>query len=209
MAISDRKATTLAEEVPTVTGGSRAQRERRTRILDATVNLASQGGYDAVQMRSVADDAGVALGTLYRYFPSKTHLLVAALGREFAEAERRSASRASVGETPHERVMHILNQTTRMLQKQPELTEALVRAFMFADASALGEIQKVGNSVTLIIARAMAGTPDLGEATDEEAAIIRVIADVWLSSLVGWVTGRMDPDEVGKSMDVAVRLLLR
>jgi hypothetical protein len=35
--------------------GSAAQRERRRRILDATLALASKGGYDAVQMRTVAE----------------------------------------------------------------------------------------------------------------------------------------------------------
>ena len=48
-----------------------------------------------------------------------------------------------------------------------------------------------------------------GEATEEEAAIIRVIADVWLSALVGWVTGRSEATDVEKQIDVAVRLLLR
>ena len=61
--------------------GSEAQRERRKRILDATLAIASKGGYEAVQMRAVADRADVAVGTLYRYFPSKVHLLVSALGR--------------------------------------------------------------------------------------------------------------------------------
>src|ERR1700744_4073678 len=56
--------------------GSEAQRERRKRILDATMAIASKGGYEAVQMRAVADRADVAVGTLYRYFPSKVHLLV-------------------------------------------------------------------------------------------------------------------------------------
>ena len=60
--------------------GSEAQRERRKRILDATMAIASKGGYEAVQMRAVADRADVAVGTLYRYFPSKVHLLVSALG---------------------------------------------------------------------------------------------------------------------------------
>ena len=63
--------------------GSAAQRDRRKRILDATLALASKGGYDAVQMRTVAERADVALGTLYRYFPSKIHLLVSALTLEF------------------------------------------------------------------------------------------------------------------------------
>ena len=46
--------------------GSAAQRDRRQRILDATLALASKGGFDAVQMRAVAERADVALGTLYR-----------------------------------------------------------------------------------------------------------------------------------------------
>lgn len=43
--------------------GSEAQRERRKRILDATLAIASKGGYEAVQMRAVADRADVAVGT--------------------------------------------------------------------------------------------------------------------------------------------------
>ena len=69
--------------------GSSAQRDRRKRILDATLALASKGGYDAVQMRAVAERADVALGTLYRYFPSKIHLLVSALAREFERTQDR------------------------------------------------------------------------------------------------------------------------
>ena len=53
------------------------QRERRRRIIDAAMELAAEGGYDAVQMREVAARAEVALGTLYRYFASKERLLVA------------------------------------------------------------------------------------------------------------------------------------
>jgi AcrR family transcriptional regulator len=188
---------------------SPAQRERRSRMLDSAIKLAADGGYDAVQMREVADGAGVALGTLYRYFPSKVHLLVAALANQFEAAEAITASRPITGSTAHERVMKILGRTTVALQKQPLLTEALVRSFMFADASVLEEIERVGNSLTRMIARAIAGSPDHNQATAEEAAITRVIADVWLSTLVSWANGRSAADEVEKSMDVAVSLLLR
>lgn len=188
---------------------NQAQRERRNRMLDAAMRLAADGGYEAVQMREVADKAEVALGTLYRYFPSKVHLLVAALAAQFAEAEAITANRAITGDTAHDRVMKILSKTTVAMQKQPQLTEAMVRAFMFADASVLGEIEHVGNSLTRMIARAIAGSPDHGEATAEEAAIIRVISDVWLSALVSWANGRSAADEVEQSIDVAVRLLLR
>ncbi|MDH2416498.1 TetR family transcriptional regulator [Nocardioides sp. CER19] len=188
--------------------GSPAQRERRTRMLDATIGLASEGGFDAVQMREVAERADVALGTLYRYFPSKIHLLVAALYRELETTEARTATRATPGDTPHERVMFMLSRMTRGLQKQPQLTEALVRAFMFADATVSDEIHSVGMRLTTMISRAIAGDPEHDEATDEEAAIIRIIADVWLAALVSWVTGRTSAAEVERSVDVAVGLLL-
>lgn len=193
----------------TETPGSNAQRERRQRILDATIALADQGGFDAVQMREVADNADVALGTLYRYFPSKIHLLVTALGRQFERAEAQSRSRLVPGDTPHQRVMHVLSVTTIALQQQPELTEALTRAFMFADASVADEIHDVGMKLTAMITHAIDGTDEHREPTEEDTAIVRVIGDVWLSALMGWVTGRTSAADVTKSMDVAVRLLLR
>ena len=78
--------------------GSEAQRDRRKRILDATIALATKGGYDAVQMRTVAENADVALGTLYRYFPSKIHLLVSGLAREFEQAQEKLDRRQIPGE---------------------------------------------------------------------------------------------------------------
>lgn len=55
------------------------QEARRRRILHASAQLVGRGGFDAVQMREVAESSQVALGTLYRYFPSKVHLLVATM----------------------------------------------------------------------------------------------------------------------------------
>lgn len=195
--------------VVTETTGSNAQRERRRRILDATIALAEEGGFEAVQMREVADQAGVALGTLYRYFPSKIHLLVTALGRRFERAEELSRGRLIPGDTAHERVMNILATSTKSMQEQPRLTEALTRAFMFADASVAEEIHYVGMKLTSMITHAIEGTDGTREVTDEDTAIVRVIGDVWLSALMGWVTGRTTADEVTPSMDVAIRLLLR
>src|SRR6476646_6338375 len=88
--------------------GSAAQRDRRKRILDATIALASEGGFDAVQMRAAAEQADVALGTLYRYFPSKIHLLVSALAREFDKPNAQRGGRGLPGDTPAERVSYAL-----------------------------------------------------------------------------------------------------
>src|SRR6187455_1269245 len=105
--------------------GSTAQRERRKRILDATIALASKGGFDAVQMRAVAEKADVALGTLYRYFPSKIHLLVSALARQFEDTQAVVGRRPVPGDTPADRVLYVLKRATRGMQGDAHLTEAL------------------------------------------------------------------------------------
>ena len=192
--------------------GSAAQQERRRRILDATIALASAGGFDAVQMRTVAEHADVALGTLYRYFPSKIHLLVSALGREFEQAVESLERRPVPGDTAADRVTYVLERTTRALQRDPNLTEALTRAFMFADASVAGEIRVVATHVSRMLMRAMhdpAVPTDRIEPSEDDVAIAKVIGDVWLASLVQWVTGRASAEDVAKSMEVAARLLLR
>ncbi|MGW0005710.1 MULTISPECIES: cholesterol catabolism transcriptional regulator KstR [Nocardia] len=181
---------------------SAAQRERRKRILDATLALASKGGYDAVQMRAVAERADVAVGTLYRYFPSKVHLLVSALAREFEQFEGKRKPLA--GQSPQERMHVLLSQITRMMQRDPLLTEAMTRAFMFADASAAAEVDRVGKVMDRVFARAM----NDGEPTDRQLAIARVISDVWLSNLVAWLTRRASATDVSERLELTVDLLL-
>ncbi|TVZ00482.1 cholesterol catabolism transcriptional regulator KstR [Trebonia kvetii] len=184
--------------------GSAAQRERRKRILDATLALASKGGYDAVQMRSVAERADVALGTLYRYFPSKIHLLVAALTEEFERMQEKLDRKPIPGDTATERMMHVLSRVTRTMQRDPMLTEAMTRAFMFADPSAAAEVNTVANQMVRMFTRAMHD----GEPSADDIAIARVIGDVWLSNLVAWVTRRATTDDVASRLELAARLLL-
>ncbi len=190
--------------------GSAAQRDRRRRILDATITLASKGGFDAVQMRAVAELADVALGTLYRYFPSKIHLLVSALARQFEETQASLGRKPIPGDTPADRVSYVLGRATRGLQKDPHLTEALTRAFMFADSTVAGEIHIVGMQLTSMLNRALQGEEYVegAEPTDHEIAVARVISDVWLAALVSWVTGRLTAQEVADHVDTAVHLIL-
>ncbi len=184
--------------------GSSAQRERRKRILDATLALASKGGYDAVQMRAVAERADVALGTLYRYFPSKIHLLVSALAREFERAQDRADRTTLRGETGYDRVVFMIGGITKAMQRDPQLTEAMTRAFMFADASVAAEVDAVGRLMDSMFARAMSED----EPTEEQLAIARVISDVWLSNLVAWVTRRASATDVANRLELTISLLL-
>ena len=185
--------------------GSAAQRERRKRIIDSTLALASKGGYEAVQMRAVAERADVALGTLYRYFPSKIHLLVSGLIREFERAKEKLDRKPIPGDSRYERMIYVLNLVTKNMQREPLLTEAMTRAFMFADPSAASEV----NAVAAIMEQILTGAMHEGEPTADERAIARVIGDVWLSNLVAWVTRRASANDVAKHLELAARLLLR
>ncbi|WAL67553.1 cholesterol catabolism transcriptional regulator KstR [Amycolatopsis cynarae] len=184
--------------------GSAAQRDRRRRIIDATLALASKGGYDAVQMRAVAERAEVALGTLYRYFPSKIHLLVSGLAREFERAREKLDRSAIPGETPSERLIFVLNRNTRTMQRDPHLTEAMVRAFMFADTSAAAEVEQVGKLLEDMFAKAMR----IEEPTEHDRDVFHLIADVWMANLVAWVTRRASAADVANRLELSVHLLL-
>lgn len=186
--------------------GSTAQRERRRRILDATLALASKGGYDAVQMRTVAEKADVAVGTLYRYFPSKVHLLVTALAREFERVESKVDRSQLRGDTAIDRLRHVLDMITFAMQRDPLLTEAMTRAFMFADASATAEVDQVAGIIDRLLAGAIV---DNGEPTEEDLAIARVLSDVWMSNLVQWLTRRASATDVTNRLELTVRLLLK
>jgi TetR/AcrR family transcriptional regulator, cholesterol catabolism regulator len=201
-----RNNSTIALSAPTEAElGSAAQRDRRKRILDATLALASKGGYDAVQMRAVAEKADVALGTLYRYFPSKIHLLVSGLAREFERTQERMDRTAVPGETAYERMLFVLGRITRAMQRDPQLTEAMTRAFMFADPSAAAEVNTVARMMELMFTKAMHD----GEPSEDDKAIARVIGDVWLSNLVAWVTRRASANDVVNHLELAARLLLK
>ncbi len=62
--------------------------------MAAARDAASEGGMAAVQIAPVAERAGIAAGTVYRYFPGKTDL-VAALLTEISDREIGSLRRAA------------------------------------------------------------------------------------------------------------------
>ncbi len=71
--------------------------EREDAILDAASAVAAEGGMGAVQIIPVAQRAGIATGTVYRYFPSKTDLvaeLVAAIASRELSAMQTAANAA-------------------------------------------------------------------------------------------------------------------
>src|ERR687898_2212225 len=181
---------------------ARSQAARRRRVLDAALRLAERGGFDAVQMRDVATEANVALGTVYRYFTSKERLLLEAMVEEIEALASRLEARPPAGATPAARVVEVLSRGTASLQRHPEVTGAMVRAFGAADEADV--VRRVGDIMTGIIT----GVMHEGPPSPRDLAVARTLQQVWLSSLIGWVGGVDDPTRVVADLETATQLLL-
>ncbi|AXI77338.1 TetR family transcriptional regulator [Peterkaempfera bronchialis] len=180
------------------------QEQRRRRILRTAAALACRGGFDAVQMREVAETSGVALGTLYRYFPSKIHLLVATMQAQLERMLDQLRRHPPTGDDPGERVTATLMRAFHALQREPQLAEAMVRALTFADRSVSAEVDQVCRLTTAIIVDAMG--QDRPPTAGQRAAV-RVIEHTWQSALVTWLSGRSSIAEVRSDLETAARLL--
>ncbi|MDB1087790.1 TetR family transcriptional regulator [Streptomyces sp. ACA25] len=180
------------------------QRARRRGILDASARLASAGGFDAVQMREVAESSGVALGTLYRYFPSKVHLLLAVLHDQLEQLHATLRERPLTERDPADRLGRTLQRAFRAHQRDPRLAEAMMRALLFADRSARDEVTVVSRLTTRLLLDA-SGLPE--PRTPEALSAIRVIQHTWHSTLLHWLSGHITLEEAQLDVRTACRLV--
>lgn len=187
-----------------ITALTERQEARRRRILDASTRLAAGGGFDAVQMREVAEESGVALGTLYRYFPSKVHLLVAVMQDQLGRLHGTLRDRPPTAATPGERVAETLLRAFRALQREPLLADAMVRALIFADRSVRTEVDTVSVLTRAIILDAMRLG---GEPSGRCVSAVRVVEHTWHAALVGWLADRQPVAQVGEDIRTACRLI--
>jgi AcrR family transcriptional regulator len=190
-------------QAPAESKRARNQAARRERVIGAAVDLASDGGYEAVQMRDVASRADVALGTLYRYFPSKDHLLIAALAEQVAALQRRLAQKPPQGGTSADRVVDVLRRASRALEREPRLTAALVTALSSPDPSVAESKQQVYDILGSVVVDAVDG-----DALAEGEGVVRVLGHVWFAALVSWVGGMAPAGRMGDDLEVAARLIL-
>ena len=179
------------------------QQDRRRRLIDAAFELGAEGGYEAVQMRDVSVTANVALATIYRYFSSKDDLLAAAMTEWTGRLRGRVAQSPPRGETAADQMVDVLRRACQAMERQPKLSEALVRALSSADAG----VRASGAEVQRQIASMGDGIlADLDP--DVRADILAALGHVWYSTLVSWANGRRDFSSVMTELERATRVLI-
>jgi AcrR family transcriptional regulator len=180
----------------------RSQVERRHRVIEAAMALGAEGGYEAVQMRDVAAKADVALGTVYRYFESKDHLLAAALAYWMGTLGVLVNRLPAVDGTAAERVCSLLGTATTTMSRQPKLVAALLAPLSSSDPGVVECQEQVSRMMDDLITRAVGeGAPaDIGDRA-------RMLGHIWYSTLLGWVNGWTNVGHVRDEIAVACRLL--
>ncbi|WKE65612.1 TetR/AcrR family transcriptional regulator [Gallaecimonas kandeliae] len=95
--------------------------DKEQRILEATGRLLASHGFHGLSMQLVAKEAGVAAGTIYRYFDSKTALIVALHAKIVTEAAQQLFRDYDAGASLEDRYRYLWNRTWEIFLGSPEV----------------------------------------------------------------------------------------
>lgn len=182
------------------------QRERRSRILDAAVDVARTGGFTRVHMRDVAEGAHVSLGTLYHYFPSKVHLLVMALERELIRFDELVAEDTFHAADPFAKLRSAVWSLINGMEESDRVTEALTHAYVASYVVASGEAEIIRDQTATMFVRLMSDG-DNPLQTRRHIAVAEVLTDVWTSEVLALVQGRRTYAEMRRRLSATIDLL--
>jgi AcrR family transcriptional regulator len=181
------------------------QLARRARVIDAVLALVHEGATEDMQMKDIADRAGVALGTIYRYFSSKDHVFGAALVEWARDLDRRTTRRPASDGSPADQLVAVLHQALRAYQREPTFARLLILVANSSDPYAGECYRQMGPVVFAALGRAIEG---FDAPADTAERVLNLIGAVWYHGLVEWVNGRMTIDDVANALDSAARHLV-
>ena len=193
-----------------------SQLRRRRRIVDAAVELAAQGGFEAVRLRDVAERSSVALGTLYKYFRGKEDILLFAFNEGIAGLEQSLFTHPARGASALERVTAFFSRATRGMLHNPQLGSALIRAMSGGDRETAAHIVGSNRRIARLLVAALRDRPvdpatplDSFLPSELERELADALIGVWFAALCGWVVGNVpDADAITAKIRSAARLML-
>jgi TetR/AcrR family transcriptional regulator, fatty acid metabolism regulator protein len=110
-----------------LTDHSIATTDKRTLILDAAVRVFARSGYHAARVADIAEEAGVAHGLLYHYFPSKEEVLATIFRENWRRLVDRFRGVAASDERADEKLRGIAKILLRTWRNDPDLVRVMVR----------------------------------------------------------------------------------
>lgn len=193
----------IADARPPAEPSSRLQKDRYERILRAARRLGSAHDLDRVQMQDVADEAGVAIATLYRYFPSKIHLFTAVKRKQIERLSDEASRARQPSEPPLDAVVGVLVRAREQMMRRPRLARAVLQADQTAQTIANGPWATDRRFRDMLLGVAGIDAPD---PADER--LMRLLESCWYGVLLSCLNERVSPEEADVDIRVSCEMLL-
>jgi AcrR family transcriptional regulator len=113
----------------------RPAKDHRPAIIKTASRLFAQRRYDEVRMEDVADAAGIAKGTIYRFYPDKENLYGAICLASFDELNGQLTDLAASAEPPMVRLGNMVLGLARYFHKNRDSFQLMQRALRGLPAS--------------------------------------------------------------------------
>lgn len=178
------------------------QRERRRHVLETVIGMLAEMSPDRIQMREISERSGVALGTLYRYFPAKQHVLAASMVAWNEILAERLAQEKAAGGRAHgsvlDRVADLYTRQMKAFQRGPNFARLEVELQTSEDPYVRDTLDERSAANRRALFELMDGVPA------ERARLASLsIGSTMLNSLVLWTTGRIGyPEALRNVVDV-------
>ncbi|MDF1604124.1 TetR family transcriptional regulator [Nocardioides sp. YIM 152315] len=192
----------VAEDRPAAEPSSPDQKERYRRILRAAAGHGAAKGLERVQMLDVARDAGVAIATLYRYFPSKTHLFTALMRAQVEQLADLSVQPVP-GESADEGIARLLVRAGRDLLRTPLLAHAMMQS----NNATVAQTPSAG--VTQAFLDLMLEAGGIADPTAHDLRLLRLLEQAWYGILISTLNGHISLAQMDDDTQLMCRLLLR
>lgn len=194
----------IAEARPPAEPSSAEQRDRQERILRAAARLGAEHGLERMQMGEVAKEAGVAIATLYRYFPSKNDLFVGVLHAQIVRL-RGSWNPVAHPGLPSETVAEVMVEASRAMLARPKLAQAILQANNATHhSSAGGGYTDASTDFHDMLLMAMG----VEEPDAHDHRMARIMEQTWFGILISAINHVVDLSQAEDDIRLAATLLI-
>ena len=177
--------------------------DKRQLLLDAAIRVFARKGYHAARIGDIAQEAGVAYGLLYHYFPSKDDVLETVFRDTWTAMLDAINGIEAAGGPAREQVRRVAAVVLGSWKLNPDLVRVLVREVARSPhvQNEVGEIQQAMDALQRIVVR--------GQESGEFRASLNPRLAAWIlygaleEVLTGWVMGA--PPENDEDVALAVR----
>lgn len=167
-------------------------RRNRERLLEAATAAFTEGG-GSVSLESIARDAGVGIGTLYRHFPTREALVEAVYRAELAEVA--AAAEQLLKRHPAKTALRRwMDRYAGFVAAKRGMAESLQAIFASGALAPTQTRESIVGAVEMLL---QAGADDATLRAD-------VQADDVVSSLIGIFLASSSPEQTGRMLDLLV-----